>query len=298
MGGNLLSSLRLSQVGQEVLRVCFQRGKLRRFRAGLLGHTQFLRPMRHGRAPFALGILTLLWKRFQFRMAWPRLRSFAEVKWEAITFDVGGTLIEPHPSVGHVYSQVASETGLGTYSPEQLNRQFLAAWGQKRPFDYSKRSWLELVRQTFLGLSDPFLDPDFFDRLYDRFARAEVWRVYSDVLPVLEILHQQGVKLAAISNWDERLGPLMRDLDLSRFFQVITISVEVGCHKPDPQVFLGTLQKLGATPERTLHVGDQYEEDYLGAIALGMEARLLQRGQQVKLRDTACIQTLTELISG
>jgi FMN phosphatase YigB (HAD superfamily) len=31
---------------------------------------------------------------------------------EAVTFDVGGTLIEPWPSVGHIYAEAASKLGL------------------------------------------------------------------------------------------------------------------------------------------------------------------------------------------
>ena len=45
----------------------------------------------------------------------------------AVTLDVGGTLIEPWPSVGHVYARVAERFGI-VCSAEGVNRSFAAAW--------------------------------------------------------------------------------------------------------------------------------------------------------------------------
>ena len=46
---------------------------------------------------------------------------------EAITLDVGGTLIEPWPSVGHIYAKVAARHGVQA-EPEELTRRFVQAW--------------------------------------------------------------------------------------------------------------------------------------------------------------------------
>ena len=43
---------------------------------------------------------------------------------EAITLDVGGTLIEPWPSVGHIYAEVAARHGVQA-EPEELTRRFV-----------------------------------------------------------------------------------------------------------------------------------------------------------------------------
>src|ERR1051326_3255670 len=45
----------------------------------------------------------------------------------SLTFDVGGTLIRPWPSVGHVYASAAQRYGYSNINPEILNRQFTAA---------------------------------------------------------------------------------------------------------------------------------------------------------------------------
>ena len=63
---------------------------------------------------------------------------------QAVTFDVGGTLLEPWPSVGHVYAEVAQRHGLPGADAAKLAEQFAAAWRARRGFDYSRAAWSEL----------------------------------------------------------------------------------------------------------------------------------------------------------
>src|SRR5206468_3601936 len=72
----------------------------------------------------------------------------------AVTFDVGGTLIEPWPSVGHIYAEVAARHGMKGLSAVVLNRQFTAAWRARKIFNYARSEWAELVNETFRGLTE------------------------------------------------------------------------------------------------------------------------------------------------
>src|SRR5438132_693805 len=98
----------------------------------------------------------------------------------AVTFDVGGTLIRPWPSVGHVYSEVAARNGNPGVDPETLNRRFATAWQAKRHFDHSRLAWLGLVKQTFTGSLEDASIERLFNDLYDRFATPDAWRVFDD----------------------------------------------------------------------------------------------------------------------
>jgi len=71
---------------------------------------------------------------------------------QAVTLDVGGTLIEPWPSVGHVYSEVAARHGVKNLSPEMLSRNFAAAWRSRTNFRHTREDWADLVDQAFDGL--------------------------------------------------------------------------------------------------------------------------------------------------
>ena len=66
----------------------------------------------------------------------------------AVTFDVGGTLIQPWPSVGHVYAEVAALHGYRALDAEQLNRRFAAAWRQRTNFAYARADWAALWRSS------------------------------------------------------------------------------------------------------------------------------------------------------
>jgi putative hydrolase of the HAD superfamily len=196
---------------------------------------------------------------------------------QAVTFDVGGTLIEPWPSVGHVYAEVAAENGVRNFTPDLLNRRFFQAWSAKSQFDYSRKAWSSLVSKTFSLPGREIAEIPFFDQLYERFAHREAWRIFYDVLPTLELLSERGVKLGIISNWDERLRPLLRELKLDRYFQFLAISSEIGFHKPSPVIFEEAIRRLGVAPHEALHVGDSDNEDFAGARTAGLQAMLVTR---------------------
>ena|SRR5688572_15120550 len=191
---------------------------------------------------------------------------------QAVTFDVGGTLIEPWPSVGHVYAEVASRHG-HKVSPEVLNERFRAAWKAKHNFEHSRADWANLVRATFQNTACDA----FFPELYDRFASPDAWRVFDDVRPTLVHLKTRGLKLGIISNWDERLRPLLDKLDLAPFFDAIVVSSEIGFCKPAPEIFREALRSLDVAAQRAWHVGDSEAEDVQGARNVGMRATA--RGQ-------------------
>jgi putative hydrolase of the HAD superfamily len=206
-----------------------------------------------------------------------------------ISLDAGGTLIEPLPSVGHVYAQVAAEHGEADLDPDELTRHFLRQWKEKKDFGYTRACWRNLAAKTFQRGR-----LEFFDQLYQRFTRADVWRVYPDVFPALRELREAGLQLAVISNWDERLRPLLAELGLDPFFDVITISLETGCQKPAPEIFQKTAASLGIMPGEMLHVGDSWAEDLEGAIGAGMKGLLLDRSGERRGSET--ITSLGDLL--
>jgi len=196
----------------------------------------------------------------------------------AITFDVGGTLIECRPSVGHIYAEVAAQHGYSV-SPELLNRRFRLTWRSAEGFRHTRADWSALVDATFAGLIRELPSRTFFPQLYDRFSEPEAWHVYEDVLPALRALKSRGLRLGIISNWDERLRPLLERLQLSAYFDTVVVSCELGFCKPSPELFRAACSALGSPVERTLHVGDDWDRDVLGARASGLQALHVRRGR-------------------
>lgn len=201
----------------------------------------------------------------------------AERPIKAVTFDVGGTLIEPWPSVGHIYAEVAERWGITHATPEALNRAFAAVWEARRPFDHSRAAWQRLVDQTFAAAGAGRPSNACFDAIYRRFAEASAWREFKDVRPALETLAARGLKLGLVSNWDERLRPLLADLGLAKYFRASIISCEAGATKPDRKIFQRAATELGCEPATMVHVGDSVPEDVEGALAAGLRAVLVDR---------------------
>jgi putative hydrolase of the HAD superfamily len=210
----------------------------------------------------------------------------------AVTFDVGGTLIKPSPSVGEIYAEVAARHGWKKVSAETLNRRFAAAWKGLKSFNHTREEWAALVDETF-GSSEERPSETFFPEIYERFAAPEAWHVFEDVLPALNALAARDINLGVVSNWDERLRPLLEKLKLSKYFQAVIVSCEVAFTKPSPVIFEQAARMLGEAPEYILHVGDSAAHDVSGAKSAGFHALLLERGRADA--GDGVIGSLTEL---
>lgn len=104
-------------------------------------------------------------------------------------------------------------------------------------------------------------------------------RLWCEVLPgvpeALEAMRSLGLKLVVVSNAD---GSVERGLRRQRLFDRVDLVIDshvVGYEKPDPRIFEVALERASATAETTLHVGDIYAADVVGARAAGCHALLL-----------------------
>lgn len=91
----------------------------------------------------------------------------------------------------------------------------------------------------------------------------------------LDAMRAHGVKVAIISNSEGMLDRLFTDLDVLRHFDLVVDSGKVGIEKPDPRIFRIALDRFGIVPERTLHLGDVFATDVLGARAAGIRHALI-----------------------
>lgn len=108
---------------------------------------------------------------------------------------------------------------------------------------------------------------------------ANVAMLYNDTVPTLQVLKENGYKLAIVSNWDTPLYPLLERLNITHYFDTITAShdTRVKSAKPDPHIFEYTLKRVGVSAEETVHVGDTYEADIVGAKNVGIRPILIDR---------------------
>jgi len=78
-----------------------------------------------------------------------------------------------------------------------------------------------------------------------------------------------------VSNSDGSVEKGLSGLGLSQHFYAIIDSQVIGYEKPDPRIFEHALAICNADPDRTVHIGDMYDTDILGAKAAGIHSILL-----------------------
>ena len=205
-----------------------------------------------------------------------------------VFFDVGGTLLEVSPSVGHVYAAACSRMGTQV-EPDSVQRAFDKAWvtlseqvprgaDRYRAFPGGETAWWEKVSSfAFDQCGVPLEGRPPVTELRAVFAGAGAWRVFPETRDALRELQNRGYRLGVLSNWDSRLPALLTTLELDGFFETIVHSASTGYEKPHPAIFTAALEAVGARPELTVHIGDRLEEDYAGARAAGMAALLVSR---------------------
>ena len=217
----------------------------------------------------------------------------------AVSLDVTGTLIHS-PRLAEIYSTVLERHG--TRIPTSVLEDLIpTVWNE---FDCRVEAgvdrfgqhpegatgWWNDYLQRICDLRElPHPGPFAASELYDRFAQADAWEIFPDVLSALDELARAGFRLLALSNWDPRLPMILERLDLARRFEAIVYSAEVGFEKPHEGIFAEALEQIGLRAGSVAHVGDRQIDDVEGAVAVGMHALLIDRsgetGDLDDLRD-------------
>jgi HAD superfamily hydrolase (TIGR01509 family) len=158
----------------------------------------------------------------------------------------------------------------------------LQASGERTRVDFSFEGYLDGIfealerRGVSLGGRRAALVEELAPILHAPGRSAALWRwVIPDVPDALTGFRRLGLRLVVVSNSDGTVVRALEEQGLASHFDAICDSALVGFEKPDPRLFAHALEVSGARPERTLHVGDLYSADVVGARAAGLHALLL-----------------------
>ena len=220
---------------------------------------------------------------------------------DTVFMDAGGVLC--HPSWARV-AEALIRHGADTTA------EALAAAEQKATYDIDnpstisatddrKRGWLyfNLVLEHAGVMQTAGTDAALAElREYHRVEN--LWEhVEPDVAPALAALKDRGLKLVVVSNANGRLKHLFDRVDLTKWFDHVLDSHEWGVEKPDPRLFQLALEQSRADASRTVHVGDLYHVDVVGARKAGLrEGILLDLAGLYDGVDCPRVNSLTELV--
>ena len=194
-----------------------------------------------------------------------------------VLLDAGGTLISID------YARLGDAAA--PYGPCPADRELDEAEARARAWaDAGVRARLEM-RQLWDGYFGRILERVGLPECHLAACLDELWRMHHEkglwrrpipgTRQVLERLHAAGKRLAVVSNAE---GQVERDLEEAGFGDLLETVVDsrvVGVSKPDPRIFGIALERLGASAEDAVYVGDVPAYDVEGARAAGMPAILL-----------------------
>lgn len=130
-------------------------------------------------------------------------------------------------------------------------------------------------------------------------AQHNLWEVVpADVPAALARFRDLGLTLVVVSNSNGTLPVCFDRLGLTSCFKAVLDSQREGVEKPDPRLFQRAVERSGASPETTVHVGDLYHVDVVGARRASLHAALLDPHGLYAEADCVRVPTLAALADG
>jgi HAD superfamily hydrolase (TIGR01509 family) len=121
--------------------------------------------------------------------------------------------------------------------------------------------------------------------------------LFDDCLPVIRTLKQNHLFVGIITNADARVLKMIENSGIAELVDVVTTSEEAKSEKPDAVIFRLALSKVNLKASEAVFVGDQYQNDVVGAVGAGLSAILLDRNDALPDgNDYVRVQSLTEVL--
>jgi len=197
----------------------------------------------------------------------------------AITFDFGQTLAELDTTM--LQGRLA-ERG-AEVRIEALDAAIAPAWaaynGAIRA-GHGGHPWKLLMGTllTHAGVAVDLVAPT-VDWLLELQPSSNLWRrPIAGMIALVRALRGAGVRVGVVSNSEGGLAGLIAEMGWTAEFDAVADSGVLGMEKPDRAIFDWTAAQLGVPLAETVHVGDAWAADYVGALGCGMAA-VLFRGE-------------------
>lgn len=95
--------------------------------------------------------------------------------------------------------------------------------------------------------------------------------IFENTIPLLKELKKRGYIVGVITNGPSMLQNHKMDTSgLRPYCDIVVVSGDIGVHKPSPEIFTYTAERLGLKPEECTYVGDHPINDIKGALDAGM----------------------------
>ena len=218
---------------------------------------------------------------------------------QTVFLDAGGVLV--HPNWRRV-SETFARHGIDVTAAALREAEPEVKFGIDTALAVSQTNDADRGGAFFNGILDATGVPRGTQRdaaLSELYAYHMEHNLWEDVDPeataTLDLLHSRGLTLALVSNANGMVERAFERVGLHGYFTVICDSHIEGVEKPDPRFFQIVLERTDSRPETTLHVGDLYHVDVIGARRAGLRPLLLDPHGLYEAFDVERIKRLSEL---
>jgi putative hydrolase of the HAD superfamily len=192
--------------------------------------------------------------------------------YKVIFFDLFHTLIDVTTAPGASGRYTADILGVGR---DEWNQ---ACFGAVHNIT-SETQQREVIRQLAHSL-DPTISIEKIDEAarerQRRFDHA-LCHIEPEVAEVLTRLRENGMRLGLISNASTDEVSAWPDSPLSRLIDEAIFSCHCGLCKPQAEIYLHALQRMGVERDEALFVGDGGSDEHRGAAEVGVDNVLITR---------------------
>lgn len=173
---------------------------------------------------------------------------------EMVLIDVDGTLVDSVPDLAFCVDEMQKQLGLPVRG------------------EASVRHWVgngveRLVQRALVNQLDGLPDDAVYQRALPIFRElysentSKRSCLYKGVSEALEFLKSTGVKIGCVTNKaSEFTLPILRDLAIADYFELVICGDMVARKKPDPLPLLQAAEQLGVRPEHSLMLGDSMSD--------------------------------------
>ncbi|MDQ1362831.1 MAG: Phosphoglycolate phosphatase [Pseudomonadota bacterium] len=189
-----------------------------------------------------------------------------------VLIDVDGTLVDSVPDLAYCVDEMMKQLGMPVRG-EQRVREWVGN-GVER---LTRRALINQLHgepdEALFNKAMPI-----FEALY-RDNTSKRSRLYPGVKTALDFLRtQKNVRLGCVTNKASQFTlPLLKDLGVSDYFELIVCGDTLPQKKPHPAPLLHAAEKLGAKPEQSLMLGDS-QSDVKAARAAGFNIVCMSYG--------------------
>ncbi len=210
-----------------------------------------------------------------------------------VMIDLDGTLIDTVPDLAAAANRALADLGR-------------PAWDESHYRKWIGNGVPRFVKRALTGAMQAEPEVALFERALALFRKhyaaavADLSRPYAGVVETLERLTATGFSLACITNKAEAFTlPLLKQLDLYKYFKLVLSGDSLPQQKPDPLPLLHACKHFGISPDHGVLVGDS-SNDVAAARAAGMPVICVTYGYNHghDIRDShpdAVVDSLTDV---